>query len=266
MRRVLGRVFSARGASRGDRRAESFLAPLSVERPAYYIGDIHGAREALARLLEVLDSDPLREGRAELVFLGDYVDRGEDSRGTIELLAAIAAAAPQAVTVLAGNHERMMLDFLIDPLRHGRAWLANGGLQTLASFGIRGVTETSSAAQLTDAARALTEALGRERLDWLRRLPLLHVNGNLHAVHAGADPGLPMDRQPADTLLWGHGDFRHIVRDDGNWIIHGHTTYPHPQIADGRIAIDTGAWHSGILTAAFVRPGVPVRFLDSRGG
>jgi len=261
---MLGNVFAAR--PRGGRRSEGFLAPLSVERPAYYIGDIHGARDALERLLVVLDNDPLREGRAELVFLGDYVDRGEASRETIELLAAIAAAAPGAVTVLAGNHERMMLDFLADPVRHGRAWLANGGLQTLASFGIRGVTETASAGRLTDAARALTEALGPERLAWLRGLPLMHRNGNLHAVHAGADPGLAMDSQPADTLLWGHGDFRHVARDDGNWIIHGHTTYPHPQISDGRIGIDTGAWHTGILTAAFVRPGVPVRFLDSRGG
>ncbi len=261
MRGVLGQVFS----SREVRRPKSFHAPLTVARPAYYIGDVHGNYEALARLLDALDRDPARETVVEVVFLGDYVDRGEKSCEVLALLHAIAQEVPQSVTMLMGNHERMMLDFLVDPARKGAFWLANGGLQTLSSFGIGGVTETAPSAVMESAAKALAEKLTPPVLDWLQGLPLWHQNGNLFAVHAGASPDLPINLQSERTLIWGHPDFREVPRDDGNWIIHGHTTYAHPQIADGRIGIDTGAYHSGILTAAYVQPHAPARFLDSRG-
>ncbi|MFC6689487.1 metallophosphoesterase family protein [Jhaorihella thermophila] len=260
MRGVLGQVFS----SRDERRPRHFLSPLTVARPAYYIGDIHGNYDSLARLMDVLDRDPARESTVEVVFLGDYVDRGERSREVLTLLQAISREAPQSVIMLMGNHERMMLDFLVDPARKGAFWLTNGGLQTLASFGIGGVTESASSALMENAAKALAEKLTPPLIEWLQGLPLWHQNGNLFAAHAGANPDLPVNLQSEKTLLWGHPEFRETPREDGNWIIHGHTTYAHPQVVDGRIGIDTGAYHSGILTAAYVQPHAPVRFIDSR--
>lgn len=260
MRGMLGQVFS----SRNERPSPEFVSPLTVARPTYYVGDIHGNYEALVRLLDVLDHDPARDKSVDVVFLGDFVDRGERSSEVLTLLRAIAMTQPEKVTMLLGNHERMMLDFLINPGRKGKLWLTNGGLQTLASYGIGGVTESASVSLMESAAKALAESLTEPVIEWLQHLPLWHENGNLFAVHAGANPDLPVNLQSERALIWGHADFREIPREDGNWIIHGHTTYAHPQVADGRIGIDTGAYHTGILTAAYVQPRSPVRFIDSR--
>lgn len=262
MRGILKRVFTAEG----EEPPTGFHAPLSVERPCYYIGDIHGNEKALKNLLRALETDAGRPERVELVLLGDYVDRGDNSRDVLEWLFEISCAAPGSVTMLKGNHERMLLDFLDDPAANGPFWLANGGLQTLASFGIGGLTENSGERLLVQAADTLAIALTPRVIDWLRKLPTIHRNGNLAAVHAGADPALPLELQSERTLTWGHSDFSRVARGDGQWIIHGHTTHVHPQVTDGRIAIDTGAYHSGVLTAAFVEPDAPVRFVDSRAG
>jgi len=113
-----------------------------------------------------------------------------------------------------GNHERMILDFTDDPKTYGRSWLRNDGLQTLASFGIGGCTESSGGDQLLAAAEQLTESMGTDLMQWIRDLPLIWHSGNLWVVHAAALPDVPMDQQTEKVLLWGSSRFHRSGRPD----------------------------------------------------
>lgn len=224
------------------------------------IGDIHGSEELLGQKLKDIDdfvSEYLApEGEVPIVvFVGDYVDRGEESAAVLKWLFELQQDLPDNVVCLLGNHERMMLDFLDDPAGRGVRWLRNGGLQTLASFNIGGVRERSSAEELVEASEELEQALPEGLLDWLRQLPLMYRSGNVCVVHAAMDPHLAPDDQSTQALLWGHRDFLTTARDDGLWVVHGHTIVPEPEICKSRISIDTGAYHSGRLTVAAIEPG-----------
>lgn len=262
MKGVLKQVFASRHRNTSQ---NTGFAPLAVERPAYLIGDIHGCYDALAQLLDVLDRDTDRPGSVEVVFLGDYVDRGEQSREVLNLLHAISSSVPEASTMLKGNHDQMLLDFLDNPVDGGRSWLSHGGLQTLASFGIGGVTELSDEKVLRDVAAKLADVLSDDLIAWLRSLSLAHRNGNLTSTHAGTDPHLPMKMQSERTMMWGHRDFRRVPREDGQWIAHGHYTTDRAYVRNGRISLDTGAFHSSVLTAGLVLPGERVIFIDNHG-
>lgn len=209
----------------------------------YAIGDIHGRVDLLQRLLDKLDAD------IPVICVGDYVDRGEDSAAVLRLL-----QTRDDITCLIGNHEQMLLDFLDHPSESGARWLRFGGLQTLASFGVAGIFQTTDGVALNAARDALTEVMGPALIQWLRCLPASHISGNVAVVHAGANPAEPIATQSVSTLIWGHPDFNKMQRTDGVWVVHGHTIVDQPDIADGRIAIDTGAYATGRLTAALVRP------------
>lgn len=221
------------------------------DRPLAVIGDIHGCDDALARLLNRLDP------ALDLVLVGDYVDRGEQSAAVLRRVMDLPGAV-----CLRGNHEQMLLDFVAAPERAGPRWLRNGGLQTLASFGITRITPATSGPRLTEAAVALCAAMGPTMLDWLGALPLVHRSGTVAFVHAAADPARPIDRQQDADLLWGHPAFLRGERSDGIWVVHGHTIVETPHARAGRIAVDTGAYATGRLTAAVLGQG-DVRFVTT---
>ncbi len=225
-----------------------------VEHPVCVIGDVHGRRDLLGRLLSRVDAEA---PDAHIVMVGDLVDRGPDSRGVIDLL-----AARPAITVLRGNHEDMLLRFLDAPAQEGPRWLYNGGVQTCESFGLPGLTEHSPPGDLETAALSLGRALGPRRA-WLDARPLSWSTPGLFVSHAGADPARAPGDQPPRDLLWGHAAFRRQPRRDGLWVAHGHWVVDHPSARAGRIATDTGAWFTDTLTAALVTPGAPVRFLQT---
>ena len=199
------------------------------------------------------------------MFLGDYIDRGEESRQVLSRLMAANAEGPDRVICLMGNHERMLLNFLEDPTRHARRWLQNGGLQTLASFGValhgRSLDEETQFDSLRDR---LTTAMGPEMIEWLGTLPLTWHSGNVWAVHAGASPKRPMENQIPEVLLWGHPQFLQQSRDDHQWIVHGHTVVEAPQMQQGRIAVDTGAYATNVLSAAAIATD-SITFLQTGG-
>ena len=145
-----------------------------------------------------------------------------------------------------------MLDFLKDPEGAGRSWTRFGGLQILASFGVALSSSVHSDTACRDARDALAEKMGTAMINWLAGLPCAWSSGNVHVVHAGADPSRPMAAQDPRHLTWGHRDFERVRRTDGQWILHGHVIVPRPTQVEGRIAIDTGAYATGILTAAHV--------------
>ena len=245
MRRIMGS-----GTPPKPLDADPTPAPLEPVQPFVAIGDIHGRADLL------LEVDRLIEARCPgwpVVFLGDYVDRGDESRDVLELLISVLPGHVPPVTCLMGNHERMMLDFLDNPAENAQRWLRNGGLQALASFGVAPPSGgTSSADALAELRDRLAEEMGAAMIDWLRARPLSWRSGNVWAVHAGADPALPMTEQPDDVLLWGHPAFPRTPRSDGQWVIHGHSIVETPEAQSGRIAVDTGAYATGRLSAAAI--------------
>ncbi len=233
------------------------LTPPQPQETLYVIGDIHGRRDLVTSLLGQIEKDVAARTipDARLVFVGDYIDRGDESAAVLFYLYQLWSEADGQVICLLGNHERMMLDFLDHPDGSARRWLSYGGLQTLASFNLGGgLSETSSASQMVSAAQALRAALGDGIERWLRSLPLVYNSGNIWVTHAGADPALPMPDQSRQSLLWGHKNFSGTPRTDGQWVAHGHTIFDQPEVRDGRIAVDTGAFFSGRLTAARLSP------------
>jgi serine/threonine protein phosphatase 1 len=222
-----------------------FDAPLTPGAVVSVLGDVHGCAGQLAWILPDLPG--------QIVLVGDLIDRGEDSGAVID----IVMARPDIICLM-GNHEAMLLAFLDDPVAAGPGWLRNGGLQTLASFGVGGGLSTPDLPRLRDRlALAMTDA----RIDWLRDRPLFWRTGNLVVTHAGADPARPVEDQ-SRTLLWGHPDCGHRPRQDGLWIAKGHDIVAEPYAEAGVIAVDTGAYAGGGLTAAIVGDG-PVRFVST---
>lgn len=230
----------------------------------YAVGDLHGRLDLLVELVEAVLDDAATVGAAseipEIVFLGDYVDRGPDSRSTLEFLMAMQEWPEVEPVFLVGNHELMLLDFLRDPVMHW-SWLRNGGVSTMDSYGVHGSGELEGPDQLMGAASALREAMG-PHVDFLTRLAPWHRNGNLLFVHAGANPRVAPEYQPLDALVWGAESARR--RKDGLWVVHGHFTVERPEFGRGRIAIDTGAWLTGRLTAMRAREG-RIAFLTTNG-
>ena len=236
--------------------------------PVYVIGDIHGRADLLDQLLGRIEADRQGADTAEdrLVFVGDYIDRGDESAAVLDRVAGLSWDRPDRVVCLMGNHERMLLDMLDDPATRGGRWLRYGGLQTLASYQIGGITQSSPPERLEEVADELRRALPDGIEDWLRALPLQWSSGDLHVCHAAAKPDLAMDDQPDEVLLWGHPSFLKTAREDGQWVAFGHTIFDAPEVRQRRIAVDTGAYYSGALTAAVIAPGRAVRFLSTGPG
>lgn len=231
----------------------------------YVIGDIHGSIEKLDSLLAQIDADIAgNSGSAgKVVFVGDYIDRGDESADVLQFVADVTTAYPDRLIGLIGNHERMLLDFLSDPTGSAKRWIKYGGLQTLSSFGVGSglTTDNLGAGDLLDAAGDLMEAMGPDLVDWLTKLPTSWSSGSLWVVHAGADPAVAMDRQQPKTLLWGAERFMRDERQDGQWVAFGHQPFDSPFAEAGRIAVDTGACYGGKLTAARIDPAGDVTFL-----
>ena len=216
----------------------------------YAIGDIHGERRLLEMLLERIAEDVASVrtpgARPLLVFLGDYVDRGHDSRGTIERLCARPLPGIDC-RFLAGNHEQAMMDFLRKPEACAE-WLRFGGTETLASYGIR-VFAGSGPAHLRVLRDRLTERLPEPHLRFLSTLEPSLVVGDYLFVHAGIRPGRRLDRQKLDDLLWIREPFLSSTRRHERIVVHGHTVVERPELLPNRIGIDTGAYATGVLTA-----------------
>lgn len=225
-----------------------FLPP-QPDAPFYAVGDIHGRIDLLDRLLAKMNP------AHPIVFVGDYVDRGENSAKVLARLVELQADPIRTVYCLKGNHEDMLLGFLDDPEKRGKAWLRSGGLQTLASFGVSGLAKATTDDGIKLVANALRVAMGAELIDWLRGLPVYWVNGMVTVVHAGADPAESIEAQSPRNLIWGHRDFHSSPRKDGIWVVHGHRIVDDPVCANGIISIDTGAYATGRLTAALIEPG-----------
>src|SRR5918998_2223319 len=206
----------------------------------YAIGDVHGCADRLSVLHAGIAADArARPGarRVAILHLGDYVDRGPDSAGVLELLLGPPPVAGAEMVSLLGNHEVMMLD-ACDPQAPADAmefWLDNGGAETLESYGAR-----------HDDPR-WWEAVPAEHLALMRRCPLRWGAGDYLFAHAGVRPGVPLERQDPFDLVWIREPFLSFEGELPLVVVHGHTPAPAPAVRPHRIGIDTGACFGGGL-------------------
>lgn len=222
-------------------------------RVGYAVGDIHGRADLLAKMLDQLEArvevDTRPAGPPLVIFLGDYVDRGPDSVGVIELL---LSGRPHGFErrYLRGNHEQAMMGFLAKPVAN-RQWLLQGGLETMLSYGIQ--PPAAVGAEDKDwiaAADALKAKLPESHLAFLNALERYVVLGDYAFVHAGVDAARSLEDQTDDDLYWSRERFIASKRRFSHKVVHGHTPVDKPFADDRRIAVDTGAYASGTLTAA----------------
>ncbi len=212
----------------------------------YCMGDIHGRADLLAQVRDEIARDLAQRPIAEslTICLGDYVDRGPDSAGVLDLLAA--QPFPTRLIPLRGNHEVMMQAFFREPAELG-AWRRFGGLETLASYGV--ATEEAAMGRGYEAARqSLLRRLPESHRALLEKLELSVTVDDYFFCHAGVRPGIPLKRQAERDLLWIRHDFLSWRGDFGKIVVHGHTPVPKAEILPNRISIDTGAFSSGRLT------------------
>ena len=240
-------------------------SPSTGGRLVYAVGDVHGYSAQLRQLMVDIRADAERAKSAErprLIFVGDYVDRGPDSRGVIEAVMALLGDAQFEVVALRGNHEHALLRFLDEP-EFARAWITNWGEATLRSYGValpRGPMDEAGCARVrAEFAAAFPPA---HRL-FLERLPLSERVGDYLFVHAGVRPGVALADQSAQDLMWIRQEFLGSDADFGMVVVHGHTPSAQPERKANRIGIDTGVYMSGVLTAVRLQ-GTDVRFIQAR--
>lgn len=223
----------------------------------YAIGDVHGRRDLLAALLTAISEDA-RGSTAQIVFLGDIIDRGPESRQCLELVISTLETHPGSRLIL-GNHEEFLLAFLDaekDRDAAARRWLPNGGKETLHSFGF----EPDEPHE--DVARQLAGGFA-SHIAALRNADWMVETRDYAFVHGGIDPGLALAEQDPVSTRWIREKFLRFNGALPKIVVHGHTMTESslPEFHGNRIAIDTGAVHSGHLTCAIFDGEAPPRFL-----
>ncbi len=214
------------------------------------VGDIHGRLDLLEAILPEILADLERTAarRRTLVFLGDHIDRGPDSKGVIERLCRLKADAGVETHFLRGNHEDRMEAFLSDPAL-GPGWCDQGGRETLMSYGVTPPLLKTDHAAWAAASAALNAALSAEHRGFLESQAPCVSLGNYFFAHAGARPGVALAEQDAQDLMWVRQVFLDHPATFDQVIVHGHTPGETIHADHRRIGVDTGAYATGVLTA-----------------
>lgn len=213
------------------------------------VGDVHGRLDLLAPLLDLILDDLASSGasRRVLVMLGDYVDRGAESRGVLERLAQVRADPTVESHLLCGNHDAVMRAFLDDP-EMGPRWSALGGGKTLASYGVAVPARTDGPDIWAAASAALADAMPDAQRALLAALKPSAEVGDYFFCHAGARPGVALEAQSDRDLMWIRREFLDDGRPFERMVVHGHTPAESLHADHRRIGLDTGAHVSGVLT------------------
>lgn len=213
----------------------------------YVVGDIHGEIDLLKELHKKMLADATDGPTARIlqIFLGDYIDRGPDSKGVVDWLLSAPPTDWQRIC-LKGNHETMVHDFLDDSETLKR-WQQLGGAQTLRSYGV-GLSSPKKKVSPDNLRADFAKKISKEHRDFYNNSPLFFEMGSYFFAHAGVRPELALQAQEEEDLLWIRDDFLQSKLDFGKIIIHGHTPVSQPEMYHNRINIDTGAYMSGKLT------------------
>lgn len=228
----------------------------------YAVGDVHGEIDLLEKLLKEIASDAPKGEDNILIFIGDYVDRGPDSRAVIDML--MRGIDGFETICLKGNHEVIFVDFVTDPqARPGSTWFRdmNGGRETIASYGI----DPDAVIDVVDDQDKVAELLSpipSDHIAWMDDLPVSYRHNGYFFVHAGVRPGVPLEHQSEDDMMWIRDRFLKSRKNHGALVIHGHTPKRSAEIRKNRINIDTGACYWGELTAVALSEEEEPRFLS----
>ena len=222
-----------------------------MSQPIYAIGDIHGQKAELDRILDLIGTDGGKD--ASVVFLGDYSDRGPDSRAVLDTLVA-GNEAGRNWTFLKGNHDRMFEWFMQRPILHDPYMMVElywlhprlGGDTTMASYGV----DAGPQRREKDVQAEARAAVPKSHLDFLESLQLTHEVGDLFFVHAGIRPGVPLKEQTEEDLLWIRNEFHDYTGKHPKVIVHGHTPIRDATHYGNRVNLDTAAGYGEPLTAA----------------
>ncbi len=242
--------FRSRLGRLGGRKTERIPTSVPPGEVVYAIGDIHGRADLLRTLLKRIEADAAKapDLKLRLIALGDYVDRGSESNGVLDILGGLARQGGDAMTALKGNHEEALLGFLADPST-GPAWAEHGGRETLVSYGVTPPRGTGDIEAWTGIRDAFAKVLPAEHLAFLKSLQLFATVGDYIFVHAGLRPGMPLDQQDERDMLWIRQEFLDAPVWIDQVVVHGHTPRPEPEERPHRIGVDTGAYATGVLTA-----------------
>lgn len=215
---------------------------------AYVVGDIHGRLDLLDQLLMKIDDDVQRRPARKtlLVFVGDLIDRGPQSAHVIERLRTYRRPGVRPIFLL-GNHEEVLLRILNGEGQLITKWRWFGGAECLQSYGVD--PEQIARLEEADAVAAVRQAIPKKHVEFLESFVDSCRFGDYLFVHAGIRPGVALDQQRQTDLRWIREPFLFDETDHGFVVVHGHTITPEIDERRNRIAIDTGAYRSGVLTA-----------------
>lgn len=230
-----------------DAEVPSRLAATSSPDTIYAVGDIHGCLALLKDLeAQIVEDARQRGGENWLVLLGDLIDRGPQSA---QVLDRVLTPLPGLRRLcIRGNHEATMLDFVRDPAGNAQ-WLEFGGRETLLSYGIEEKSFANGAIGRNGFRQTLASYIPEEHISFLAGLPTLIETPDYVFVHAGVRPGVTVGAQLDTDLLWMRDDYADSYAEFGKLIVHGHTPRTEALLTASRIAVDTGAYATGRLTA-----------------
>jgi serine/threonine protein phosphatase 1 len=216
----------------------------------YSIGDVHGCLDHLVRALEWCANDARNDGvKAEVILLGDFVDKGPDTSGVVRLLMAGSNYENLELVPIKGNHDHLLHSIWHDPSYHlTGSWWENGGQQTLMSYGWDPLQDRIPG--------DIRDIVPREHIEFLEQLPVMYETDDLFFVHAGLNHKRPVDDQIEHDLLWIRGPFLLECHDFGKPVVHGHAPDTNnPFVSDYRISLDAGCYGTGKLAIACFDPG-----------
>ena len=231
----------------------------------YAIGDIHGRSDLLKQLQRRIRQDARATGdglEKIIVYLGDYIDRGLDSKGVIDLLLDAPLEGLRPV-YLKGNHEDALLRFLEDR-SIGPEWFSFGGDATAMSYGVRLPKGLASADRFEHVWRELRGLIPKRHVKFLSRLQLMYQAGDYIFVHAGIRPEIPIEQQDPHDLMWIRDEFLDWQGESDKVVVHGHSVTGRPSSKNNRIGIDTGAFATNVLTCVVLERDTR-RFLATDG-
>lgn len=217
--------------------------------PVYAIGDIHGRADLLKALLKVVSEDCKNSTeRPQLVFLGDYIDRGFQSSEVVDTLIELGGDKRYETTFLKGNHEQAMLHFMQDH-SIGPDWAAFGGRETLISYNVVPPKAVNVVDEWKPIRDELVRTIPKQHVEFLEQLTLSHKIGPYGFVHAGVRPGVPYENQSDEDRMWIRDEFLNATTKEDLYIVHGHSPVKAPYWDHRRVNVDTGAYFTGRLTA-----------------
>lgn len=219
----------------------------------FAIPDLHGRDDLLVKALSMLNAE--YDVGGTIVFLGDYIDRGPESRQVVERLMRGPSDPKWYWICLSGNHETMFTEAETN-LGRSEYWMQNGGIATMRSFGWTGAQD----------AIDFNKTLDQELRDWVRDLPLVYQDNHRVYVHAFIEDGKPMEKQNQYRMMWSRYRDSDVGGYMGKHVVHGHQAHVDgPKYFEHRTNLDTRAYETGRLCIGVFDDdvaGAPIKIIE----